>query len=171
MKVTNLDRLNVKLDKLSKADLSLAARRGISFVQEEAKNLCPVKDGELRRSIHTDLLREPAKVTGICYTNKEYAGYVEFGTGPKGQEKHTGISPEVTPVYVQKSWWIHESQIERRTAEMYGWFHIDTPEGRFYQCSGQVAKPFMYPAISNNREIIEKIVAEYAREAIRRAIQ
>ena len=84
------------------------------------------------------------------------APYVEFGTGPKGQADHAGISPEVTPVYTQAPWWIHESQIDRRTAEKYRWFYIDTPQGRFYQCTGQPAHPFLYPALHDNEDKILK---------------
>lgn len=93
---------------------------------------------------------------GTCWTNRAYAPYVEFGTGPKGQADHAGISPEVTPVYTQAPWWIHESQIDRRTAEKYRWFYIDTPQGRFYQCTGQPAHPFLYPALHDNEDKILK---------------
>lgn len=96
---------------------------------------------------------------------------MEFGTGPRGREDHAGISPNVSPSYTQKPWWIHESQIDARTAEKYGWFHIDTPEGRFYQCSGQAAQPFMYPALKNNEQKIIREVERYAKEAIGRAIK
>ena len=84
------------------------------------------------------------------------APYVEFGTGPKGQANHAGISPEVTPVYTQVPWWIHESQVDRRTAEKYRWFYIDIPQGRFYQCTGQPAHPFLYPALHDNEDKILK---------------
>lgn len=171
MSIQGLDKLSVKLDKLSDADMLRAAERGIDVVQKYAKYLCPVHDGELRDSIFTDVRQEQGKAVGTCYTNKEYAPYVEFGTGPKGQENHEGISPNVSPSYTQKPWWIHESQIDARTAEKYGWFHIDTPEGRFYQCSGQAAQPFMYPALKDNEGKVIQEVERYAKEAIGRAIK
>lgn len=171
MSIQNLDSLMVKLDKLSEIDMLRAAGRGIGIVQDASKYLCPVHDGELRGSIFTDVRMEQGKAVGICYTNKEYAIFVEFGTGPKGQENHAGISPNITPSYTQKPWWIHESQIDTRTAETYGWFYIDTPEGRFYRCSGQAAQPFMYPALNDNKDKIIQEVRAYAKEAIRRAIR
>lgn len=97
-----------------------------------------------------------ARAVGTCWTNRAYAPYVEFGTGPKGQANHAGISPEVTPVYTQVPWWIHESQVDRRTAEKYRWFYINTPQGRFYQCTGQPAHPFLYPALHDNEDKILK---------------
>lgn len=111
---------------------------------------------------------EGRNVTGICYTDKKYGPYVEFGTGPKGQENHEGISPDTTPVYTQSPWWIHEgsgpNEVDRATAEKYGWFYIDTPEGRFYQCTGQPAQPFLYPALKNNEKQIEQVIREELRK-------
>ena len=52
--------------------------------------------------------------------------------------------------------------IGRKTAEKYKWFYVDTPDGRFYQCTGQVAQPFLYPALKNN----ELEIAHYFEEAI-----
>jgi hypothetical protein len=52
--------------------------------------------------------------------------------------------------------------IGRKTAEKYKWFYVDTPDGRFYQCTGQAAQPFLYPALKNN----ELEIAHYFEEAI-----
>ena len=85
---------------------------------------------------------------------------MEFGTGPKGQANHEGISPDAAVSYSQSPWWIHESQVGRETAERYGWSYIDTPDGRFYHCFGQAAHPYMYPALKNNEQEIERIFEE-----------
>jgi hypothetical protein len=69
-----------------------AVSKSIKTVQAEAKTRCPVNDGELRGSIYTAIETSSEKIVGICYTNKKYAQYVEFGTGPKGQKQHAGIS-------------------------------------------------------------------------------
>lgn len=171
MSIQGLEELSAKLDRLSDLDMLRAAGKGIAVVQRAAKYLCPVDDGELRSSIFTDVYQEQSKTIGSCYTNKQYAPYVEFGTGPRGQESHVGISPNITPAYTQKPWWIHESQVDARTAKKYGWFYIDTAEGRFYQCSGQAAKPFMYPALKDHEDEIVQTVKQYAKEAIARAIK
>ena len=105
---------------------------------------------------YADVEGDANRAVGTCWTNRAYAPYVEFGTGPKGQADHAGISPEVTPVYTQVPWWIHESQVDRRTAEKYRWFYINTPQGRFYQCTGQPAHPFLYPALHDNEDKILK---------------
>lgn len=96
---------------------------------------------------------------------------LEFGTGPKGQENHAGISPEITPAYTQNPWWIHESQVDRRVAEKYHWFYMDTPDGRFYLCTGQPAYPFMYPALKDSQDqILEGMKADFS-AAIKESIK
>ena len=87
------------------------------------------------------------RVIGTVYTNKAYAMYVEMGTGPKGAANHAGISPVASPAYTMSPWWIHESQVDKEAAEEYHWFYLDTPDGRFYQCTGQSAQPFMLSLI------------------------
>ena len=154
------------LGELSAIDLHDAVSKRIKTVQAEAKSLCPVYDGELRDSIYTSVENGEESIRGTCYTNKSYAAYVEFGTGPKGQANHEGISPDVAVSYSQSPWWIHESQVGRETAERYGWPYVDTPDGRFYRCSGQAAQPYMYPALKNNEQEIERIFEEAVKKKI-----
>lgn len=130
--------------------------------------MCPVDHGELRGSIRTQVLEQDGRTLGVVYTNKSYAPYVEFGTGPKGQANHAGISPAVTPAYAQSPWWIHESQIDKEAAEKYHWFFIETEDGRFYQCTGQPAQPFMYPALKNNEERVTRNVSNYLAREVRK---
>ena len=156
MSVEGMDDLYEKLGYIAGIDQKREIGNAIQTVRSAAVLRCPVNDGELRQSIYAEVYQENDKVTGVCWTNKEYSPYVEFGTGPTGQENHKGISPDYNPTYVQSPWWIHESDIDRRTAEKYHWFYIDTPDGRFYQCTGQPAQPFMYPALRDNQDTILK---------------
>lgn len=153
--------LGNKLDKISDADIKTAVGKCIKLVQANAKQLCPVGDSELRTNIFATVDEYEGGCRGTCYTNKKYGPYVEFGTGPKGQASHDGISPDVTPAYSLKPWWIHESQIDKETAEKYHWFKLETPDGIFYQCTGQAAQPFMYPALKNN---VEQIIKKFQDE-------
>lgn len=139
----------------------------IKHVQAEAKLGCPVNHGELRNSIQTKVTAISDGYIGSCYTNKLHAPYVEMGTGPRGAADHEGISPDVIPAYTQEPWWIHESQIDRADAERYGWFYIDTPDGRFYKIEGQPAHPFMYPALKNNESKAQKVIAAYLSKKIK----
>lgn len=170
-----LDRLIRKYDALAlsaaEKGMERAVGAAVQLVRAEAKLLCPVDDGELRRSISGMVKTEDEKVIGTVYTNKAYAPYVEFGTGPKGEASHSGISPLVSPSYSQEPWWIHESQIDAAAAEKYGWFYIDTKEGRFYRCSGQAAQPFMYPALKNNEERVTRNIANYLSKEIKKVCE
>lgn len=159
------------LEQVADEQMEKIVGRQAKRIQAEAKLLCPVQDGELRRSIKTKVQREGERVTAVVYTNKKHAPYVELGTGPKGEANHAGISPVAAPAYLQKPWWIHESQVDKETAERYHWFFIDTPEGRFYQCSGQAAQPFLYPALKNNEKRVAKNMENALRRELRKAVQ
>lgn len=165
--IIGLDKFKKKMDKISSAELKVPVAKSILLVQETAKANVQVDSGELRESIYTDVKEEGDKVTGVCFTNKEHAPYVELGTGPSGEANHAGISPDVEVVYSQSPWWIHESQIDKEIVEKYHWFYIDTPEGRFYQCSGQPARPYLYPAMKNNEDNITEIFGNHISNLIK----
>ncbi len=175
--VDGLDRLMKKLNEISDEQvIGRAARKGViegaKLVQAEAKLNCPVNDGELRNSIRYIANRAGDGAEAKVYTNKPYARFVELGTGPKGQEKHAGISPQVSPHYRQTPWWIHESQIDAATAERYHMVCAKTEKGKFYQSTGQAAQPFLYPALHDNEALVKKKMAEVlTREVIREAMK
>ena len=158
MSVKGFNELEKKMKEMSELDTRQVVGDAIQFVRSAAAENCHADTGKLQQSIFAEVTEQEDRVIGICWTDEAYAPYLEFGTGPKGQEKHAGISPEVTPAYTQQPWWIHESQIDARVAEKYHWFYIDTPDGRFYQCSGNPAYPFMYPALKDNEDQILDII-------------
>lgn len=59
------------------------------FVKDDARLRCLEDTGELRRSINCSTKKEKSKIIGTVGTNKEYAAYVEFGTGQRGQATNT----------------------------------------------------------------------------------
>lgn len=160
--------LEAKLEKLATIDMMPGVAKAISLVQESAKALCPVKDGELRSSIYTDTEREDDVCRGICYTNKKYATYVEFGTGPNGQESHAGVSPNVDVVYSQTGWMMPAEAMSMEEAEGYG-FGIAKDENENpigYYTNGQAARPFMYPALKNNEDEAVQIIVDCVRSQL-----
>lgn len=130
------------------------------YVRSAAVLNAPANSGYLRQNIFNDFEEGNFTATSEVYTNVSYGPYVELGTGPRGAMDHDGISPEVNPVYTMEPWWIHESQVDLWIAEQYHWTYIDTPNGRFYKCSGQPAQPFMYPALKDNEETIVRIMKD-----------
>ncbi|QBF00049.1 hypothetical protein PMF13cell1_05645 [Blautia producta] len=166
--------LNKHFDKLSKVELRAGIEKGISLVQEAAKANCngfKLSSGELKESVYTSLKSSTDDVVGICYTNKKYAPYVEFGTGPKGQAHHEGISPDIAVAYTQSPWWIPEgsggNEIDKETADFYHMprytHHLDgylEYEKTFRYTEGQPAMPFMYPALKDNEKEIVRLIGE-----------
>ena len=53
-----------------------AIEKGCLSIEADAKQVCPVRTGNLRASIHTEI--QPLR--GEVGTNVQYAPYVEFGT-------------------------------------------------------------------------------------------
>lgn len=165
--IEGIGKLEKRFENYEKVDMTRPISKAILHVQAAAKAGCRAVSGELRESIFVSVEQEGKHTVGTCYTNKLYAPYVEFGTGPKGQENHAGISPDVSVAYTQTPWWIHESQIDREAAERYHWFCVDTPKGRFYQCTGQPARPFMYPALKDNEEEVTQIIQDEIRRQLK----
>lgn len=155
-----VNRLCVSLRKLEThcSDLHSLNQAG-QFVRSQAVLRAPVMSGNLRQNIFLETTADGQNsATAKVYTRVQYAGFVEFGTGPRGAHSHEGISPDVTPAYSLSPWWIHESQLEPGIAEYYHWHSIETKDGKFYKCYGQPAQPFLYPAIKDNEDVILSIL-------------
>lgn len=132
-----------------------AVRKETLRVQRNAVLLCPVNHGELRQSIKTKVEATEGMVVGTVYTNNKHAAFVEFGTGPVGQDNHEGISPEVNPVYSQSGWWFPGDKITPQDAAKYHWPSMTTDDGKtLYFTQGQPAQPFMYPALKGIEDIV-----------------
>ena len=123
--------------------------------------------GQLRGSLDMTITNNFKGQTAHVGTNKQYAMYVEFGTGQKGAANHSGTSPDITPVYTLEPWWIHESMIDPQAAAVYHWAHIDTEQGRFYKVTGQPAHPFLYPALKDNEDTVIEILEKGLKEAFK----
>lgn len=72
----------------SKTLMQIAAENGAKkaglLVEGDAKRLCAVDSGRLRSSIGTEVESTPTGATAFVSTDTEYAPYVEYGTGQKG---------------------------------------------------------------------------------------
>lgn len=168
--IIGMNSLDAKLDNLK--DLSGALEKvlekEIRRVRNSAVLLCPVNHGELRQSINTMVERESDTIRATCYTNNEHAGYVEFGTGPKGAADHQGISPNVQPSYVYEGWWFPGTDIPSSDGERYHWPKFQTEEGNIlYFTKGQAAQPYMYPALKQNEPTITRNIQSALQSEIR----
>lgn len=144
--IKNIDRLVRKLNNLSKMEIKDTMNKAVTLVHGEAKNLAPVDTGDLAGSIHMDVKKTSTGLQGRVYTNLEYAPYVEFGTGVKGNGTYPYKVEGLTLAYKDK-----------------GWSYIDEKTGERIYTRGQVAQPYMYPSLKNNEKTIKKLFKEGTR--------
>lgn len=111
MTMQNLNSLIRKLNRLGgdKAPLVRGIKKATIKVQGDAKLLAPVNTGRLRNSIQSETKEIGGKVVGRIFTSLEYAPYVEFGTGQRGE---TSPSPPKSPddLYYRQDWAGMEAQ-------------------------------------------------------------
>ena len=162
------DSLIAKCRKLYGAKTNEIVRQAVlhaakTVVQPEAKLRAPANEGELRNSIKARARLEGNRAIGEVYTNSDHAAYVEFGTGPKGQANHSGISPEVSVSYRSTPWYVHEDQID------VGPYHF-AKRGEFYKMYGQPAQPYLYPALKDNQERVSRSISKYVSRKIKEQI-
>lgn len=146
--VKNVDRLLKKMDNIAGVDVIKPMRKAVKFVHAQAKTLCPVDTGQLRASIHMEVNQKLKTIEGRVYTNVQYAPYVEFGTGSKGNGSYPYKIKGLSLSYKDKSW-------------------VYTPDGEnFYRTNGQRAQPYMYPALSRNKKYIKELFNTSLRQEI-----
>lgn len=169
MSVDGMKDIERRFDKLSKTDVRKEVANAIQTVRNAAVREAPTRrygsgGGSLKQSIYTDIYEDGDSVIGECYTNNDHAVYVEFGTGPVGQENHANTSPDYDPVYSQTGWMIPGNAMDPDAAEQYGLGIARGKDGEVigYYTNGQPAQPFMYPALKNNQDtVLKDFVTEF----------
>ncbi len=133
IRVEGLDKLIKKLQQV-RSDGDSVIERGLlkagNKVRNKAVLLCPVDTGELRGSIQVE---KTAPLTVAVGTNKEYAPYVEYGTGTQGD-------PAV-PHTTKESWSYQDEK------------------GNWHTSHGQRAQPFLRPAVDKD-EVVDTVADE-----------
>lgn len=138
--VKNVDRLVKRFDNIAKMELSDTMNKATALVHGQAKALAPVDKGQLAGSIHMKVGKKNNSVEGRVYTNVEYAPYVEFGTGIKGDGTYPYKVDGLSLSYRDK-----------------GWAYFDEDKGEWIYTKGQEAQPYMYPALKENEKTIKKM--------------
>lgn len=128
-----LDELLDSLEGLTDANkVERSLGKACALIERSAKTKAPKDDGVLRRSITSKVERNVDAIQGIVYTPLEYAPYVEYGTGLFAEEGGRKNVP----------------------------WHYQDDEGEWHTTSGQKPKPYMRPALDENREEILRILKE-----------
>lgn len=90
VEVTGIDELTALLTEFGNVDETKAVlKKGLmaaaKSIQGSAKDLCPVDTGQLKNSIEIRDLPDDGSVVGVeIAPHTEYAAYVEYGTGQRG---------------------------------------------------------------------------------------
>lgn len=134
IELEGLEQILAKLDSLSDpAQLAPAMKKACLIVERSAKQKAPKGNGELGRSITSKVETGINEVTGLVYTPLEYAPYVEYGTGLFAED---GNGRKDVP------------------------WHYQDDEGEWHSTSGQHPRPFMRPALYENREQIIRLLSK-----------
>lgn len=173
--VINIDRLVKKLNRLGgngNEVIIKGIKKGTKTMQGFAKELCPVggiSDDPLRESIKDKYEITGKGIKGIVFTNADHAPYVEFGTGPIGNESG-GVAPEIkgSISYKEDGWYIPADDIDISVVEKYHFKKVRIKGKDFYYSEGQAAQPFLYPALATKEEVITKKIADEIKKEIKR---
>lgn len=170
MKVYGEESLIRKINSLPRKMQIEIYRRGVGssaeIVKASAKRKAPGNDGDLRKSIKSKVSVKGNRVLGEIYTNLNYAPYVEFGTGPEGETNHSGISPNVNPTYRSKPWFIPGSVLSQSAISKYKFPEISIGKDKLYWTDGQKAQPFMYPALKENENKVDRVFKASVKRAL-----
>lgn len=135
MRITfeGLEEVLGELDKVADIEkLDNALKKACLIVERAAKQKAPKGNGELRRSITSKVEQEQGEIKGVVFTPLEYAPYVEYGTGLFAEEGGRQYVP---------------------------WRYQDD-EGNWHTTSGMHPRPYMRPALEENRNEILRIIKE-----------
>ena len=113
-------------------EYKVALGKACALVERAAKEKAPKGNGDLRRSITSEVREEGGNLEGVVFTPLEYAPYVEYGTGLFAESEGRTDVP---------------------------WCYQDD-EGKWHSTSGMKPTPFMRPALNENREEILRILME-----------
>ena len=143
--IKGVDRLTQRFNKIANMELKTAMNKATQLVHGQAKNFATSfsDTGNLRASINMNVKDTGKEIQGRVYTNCEYAMYVEFGTGIKGNGTYPYKIEGVTLTYKPK-----------------GWAYYDEDKGEWIYTKGQKAQPYMYPALNMHKKTIKAILKE-----------
>lgn len=124
--IKGLDDVYKKLDSaIGIEKLQRNMGKACAIVERAAKQNAPKGTGELRNSITSEVvIDDEGNVSGLVFTPLEYAPYVEYGTGLFAEE---GNGRKDVP-----------------------WNYRDD-EGNWHSTSGMKPRPFLRPALDDNR--------------------
>lgn len=134
MRIEGIDTVLQRIENIADtAPIKQAMGKCCALVERTAKQTAPKGNGELRNSIQSEVKEDGTNVIGVVFTPLEYAPYIEYGTGLFAEE---GNGRKDVP------------------------WHYQDEKGEWHSTSGQPPKPYLRPALADNREKITNILKE-----------
>ena len=131
--IDGLEAILAKFDSLADVEkLKKQMGKACALVERSAKQNAPKGTGELRRSITSKVEADADEVKGVVFSPLEYAPYIEYGTGLFAEEEGRADVP---------------------------WCYQDD-EGNWHSTSGQPPRPYLRPALNDNRERIKEMLKD-----------
>lgn len=150
-----MDGLDAYIDKFTKSPDRLIERIRQQAMQDaevlagmQRKN-CPAITGMLRESIETFCRREGDIVEAGTRTKNDHAAYVEFGTGPTGNEQGHPLDSELG--------------ITRKTEP----WKVNIPGVGVRYTSGRLPWPFMYNSMKEMKPVIKEHFGSSVKEVLK----
>lgn len=133
IRIEGVEEVVASFDELANAEgLERALALACALVERSAKQKAPKGTGELRRTITSKVEKDGNELVGIIYTPLEYAPYIEFGTGLFAEEGGRQNVP----------------------------WHYQDDKGDWHSTSGQPPRPYLRPALDENRKEIIRLLEE-----------
>lgn len=127
VKIEGLQDINLMLDEIAdESKLESLVLNAALRVERDARKKAPKRTGALRRSIESRVENDGSTISGVVFTPLEYAPYVCYGSGLFAETQG------------------------RQTP----WAYQDEKTGEWIWTKGQHPKPFLRPALNENREKI-----------------
>lgn len=131
--IDGLEAILAKFDSLADVEkLKKQMGKACALVERSAKQNAPKGTGELRRSITSKVEADVDEIKGVVFSPLEYAPYIEYGTGLFAEEEGRADVP---------------------------WCYQDD-EGNWHSTSGQPPRPYLRPALNDNRERIKEMLKD-----------
>lgn len=132
VKIEGLDDvLDAISDMADEQELRRALGKACALVVGEAVKKIHKGDGDLQRSLQYEIEDNGGELVGVVHTPLEYAPYVEYGTGLFAED---GDGRKDVP------------------------WHYKDEKGEWHSTRGQKPKPYLRPALHENRENILRIL-------------
>lgn len=176
VKINGLDSLRQKVNalpgivkKAQKDALQEATELTASRAAENIQAKHPT--GELAGSIKTDVMEKDDSFIGYVWSDKVQAVYREFGTGPNGEASIKDLPEGVTPTYTQTPWFIPIEKVDVDLNELYSIPIVTIKGKKFYRTSGQIARPWLYPALKDVMPDLPDIFKKHVQDELKKGLK